>query len=384
MFTSLNALPHSAPSAPDSSSSPQDGLHVLDQLGVLPLALQRGSRVDRLFGATRDGRPVLDVRCRWLREDLSGLGVHRAMLVQLLLNAASHAGAHFHEGSPVLGLSDLDQPRLHFHNRPDWTGDLCIIASGARSLLRRHPGFGIGESEYSWGALWTIAPDPKGDFAGVLSQVYDGQHHMVGFLPSGMPSLSDPDACTVSMFWSIRLSDIPSLLASPVEAWKSRVLRFAPAASHILNHVRSWNDVAAASYLDVRLDSCWSGRTVVIGDAAHAMSPQLGQGANLALMDAFALALHLAPHNDPADNLRPSLAAFADARHRHNRFYQFASRLLTPVFQGDCDSIGSVRDTLMHPLSRLPWLRHQFLESLVGVKTGIFTSLPLPKPTPSE
>jgi len=37
---------------------------------------------------------------------------------------------------------------------------------------------------------------------------------------------------------------------------------------------------------------------VAIGDAAHATSPQLGQGANMALLDAWALALALSTASD--------------------------------------------------------------------------------------
>lgn len=46
---------------------------------------------------------------------------------------------------------------------------------------------------------------------------------------------------------------------------------------------------------------CHDGTVVFLGDAAHAMSPQLGQGANLALMDAAALAECLAASGDIQD-----------------------------------------------------------------------------------
>ena len=97
-------------------------------------------------------------------------------------------------------------------------------------------------------------------------------------------------------------------------------------------------------------------RCVFLGDCAHATSPQLGQGANLALVDAWVLgnvigeATRGVPKGEQDDPVLPSLQEFDRQRRWRLRFYQLNSRMLTPVFQSNSRAIGALRDLFMGPL----------------------------------
>ena len=108
------------------------------------------------------------------------------------------------------------------------------------------------------------------------------------------------------------------------------------------------------------------GRIVLLGDAAHAMSPQLGQGVNMALLDAQALADALATRAPLAD----ALVDYARRRCGHLGVYQRLSRWLTPLFQSDRQGAARVRDLAFGPLGRLPLARGQMLRILTGTKQG--------------
>jgi 2-polyprenyl-6-methoxyphenol hydroxylase-like FAD-dependent oxidoreductase len=123
-----------------------------------------------------------------------------------------------------------------------------------------------------------------------------------------------------------------------------------------------------ARYRDVVLRTPWRGCTVFIGDAAHGMSPQLGQGVNMALLDAEALADALRAET----NLAQALARYASARTSHVAVYQALSRWLTPLFQSDAAGLATLRDRAFGPFGRLPFARREMLKILTGTKRGWF------------
>ena len=91
-------------------------------------------------------------------------------------------------------------------------------------------------------------------------------------------------------------------------------------------------------------------RLIHIGDAWHSASPQLGQGANMALLDAWALGQALDGHG-PLD---ARLAGAAALRRSHVRLYQWLTALFTPAYQSDSVWPALIRDVVLAPLSRIP------------------------------
>jgi 2-polyprenyl-6-methoxyphenol hydroxylase-like FAD-dependent oxidoreductase len=138
-----------------------------------------------------------------------------------------------------------------------------------------------------------------------------------------------------------------------------------------VDQIRSADDLTFASYADVTLRERHAERIVFIGDAGRVTSPQLGQGANLALIDAAVLADCLRKQS----TLAAALAAYAEQRRAHTRFYSYASRWLTPFFQSDSRIAALVRDLTFPIAGKVPYVRREMVRTLCGMKTGLFTHL---------
>ena len=321
------------------------GLAVLDAIGVGDAIRALGAPIERLFGKVQpSGRVVLDVRYRALgRNSPTGLAVHRGALFEVLYRAALDAGAEMAPGCEVTGASD---GRLAFADgRSSAAFDLVIDALGMRSPLSRAP-----RAPLPYGALWaSLDWTDDGAFDGAaLEQRYLQARRMVGVLPIGrLPKGARRQA---AFFWSLRQVDREAWMRQPLDDWKDEVLDLWPQTAPLLQQIWSREQLVFAGYAHRTLGSPLGRDIVHVGDSWHSTSPQLGQGANMALLDAFAMARAL----ERFGSLEEALGAYAQARLWHIRLYQLASWAFTPAYQSDGALYAGIRDWIMAPLSQFP------------------------------
>ena len=347
------------------------GLHVLEKLGLMAQIGASGARIDRLLGTTARGRTVLDLRYADMAPGLHGIGIHRGALAAALRCAVQAQGIELRTGTEI-GRMEQGSGGVDLQERSGaaaGTYDLAVLADGTFSQLRSQVAIAHKVGVYPWGAWWTVLRDPERRYEGALHQRYRRASKMLGVMPVGrLPGPGTGATPHVTLFWSVRRSDETPLRARGLAAWQDEVLAMAPEAAPLVAQVTRCEQLTFATYADVRMAPWHHGRVVVIGDAAHATSPQLGQGANLALVDALVLARCLCAQADaPA-----ALAAYSAARRAHLDYYQWASSLLTPAFQSDARLLPFLRDQLLGVACRLPGLRGQMLATLAGARTGIF------------
>jgi 2-polyprenyl-6-methoxyphenol hydroxylase-like FAD-dependent oxidoreductase len=184
---------------------------------------------------------------------------------------------------------------------------------------------------------------------------------MIGVLPTGRRSEGEPEEA--AFFWSIRISDYEAWRRGGLAAWKEKVARLWPETQPFLAAILDPNQMTLARYGHHMLTRPFGERMVAIGDAFHAASPQLGQGANMAMLDARALQLALRSHRD----LQEALAGYALRRRRQMRYYQALSRGFTPFYQSDSRLLPPLRDLVIAPATRLPWVRWLVAASVAGL-----------------
>ena len=285
-----------------------NGLAALDALGVGEAARAASHRV-HLAGTT-------DHRGRWLlrvprEEDPASpramRGVHRQELHRVLLEAA--AGARLVAGARVTGIDPGagGAPAAVTCSTPEGErtheADLVVGADGVRSAVRGalFPDAGLRYSgRSSWRGIvddadlvsdaFTIVWGPGAEFGAL--RVSPGQVYWYGYtaLPEGT-RLPDEKAAALARF-----DDWADLVRPLVEATP---------ASRLVRH-----DV----HVVAPLVSCVRGRAVLVGDAAHAMVPTMGQGANTSLEDGACVGLLVARAVDAGAPMGAALAGFDAAR----------------------------------------------------------------------
>jgi 2-polyprenyl-6-methoxyphenol hydroxylase-like FAD-dependent oxidoreductase len=346
------------------------GQAVLARLGLLDAITARATRIDGLVCRRADGKPIVDLRYADLDPSLCAYGLHRGVLFETLVAAArAEPGVELRCGVAITSTA-LDGAGRH---AIDAAGarhgpfDLVVAADGSVSELHASCGVPARSRPYPWGALWFVAEDRGTTLTADrrVVQIVDGPRRMFGLLPTGRAPRGDHTV--VSVFWSIRADRVAALRARGRTAWRDEALALHPHAEPVVDQVADLDQLAFTQYRDVAMKRWHGERIVFIGDAAHATSPQLGQGANLALWDAMELTDAVAGAPTVAD----AVAGYTARRRRHLAYYQLATRALTPLFQGDSRVLGFLRDVAMPLGHRIGPLRRRMIRTMAGLDRGL-------------
>ncbi|MBP1857359.1 FAD-dependent oxidoreductase [Rhizobium herbae] len=328
------------------------GLTVLAALGLFDTIQTLGNRIDRLHGADAvSGRTVLDVRYDAAPGGRYGLAVQRAALFNTLHDATVADGITIRTGVNLASVEQRgDRAVLRDAERQEAGDyDLVIDASGARSMLAAGSASAPVIRDLAYGAFWATLDGLGAVYdRSALSQRYDKAKVMIGLLPAGRARMGEAER--VAFFWSLKVADVEAVKAAGLDRWKSAIRKYWPDCVPFLDQIGDWDQLTVARYAHRTALPPYAGRLVFIGDSAHSTSPQLGQGANMALLDAAALSHALANNVD----IPSALAAYGRARRNHVRLFQLLSLAFTPFYQSDSSAIAWVRDRLVSTIARVP------------------------------
>ena len=265
-----------------------NAMRVLQRWGLAQQVEEAGIPLERIEIIDRKDGLIRAMDLRSIRDRLghTTVSIHRAALHRILRSKLPQKTLRL--GKTCQGLKIYDDAVVaHFKEGGKATGDLLVGADGIRSYIRHavDPFSELrysGQSCYRGIASFTLPPERLH----TAQEIWDGDVRF-GF--------SAIDANQV--YWYAPFV-APPRQAAPAEglteALLARYAAFPDPVRELIRHTPP-ESIIRTDLFDLKpLKRWWVDRIVLVGDAAHAMTPNLGQGAAQAMEDAWVLAEALA------------------------------------------------------------------------------------------
>jgi 2-octaprenyl-6-methoxyphenol hydroxylase len=239
---------------------------------------------------------------------------------------------------------------------------LLVSAEGRGGTLREQAGIRLLRTGYAQTAI-VVTAEHELPHRGVAQEK---------FLPAGpfaiLPMTDDPDsgAHRSSIVWTERADLVPALLRLPEPAFQAEFARrFGP-------HLGTVKAVGPRFHYDLSLQAAErfsAARLALVGDAAHGIHPIAGQGWNLGLRDAAALAeIVVDAFRLGLDIGHASvLADYGRWRRVDGLAMIAATDGLNRLFSNDVAPLRLARDLGLAAVNRAPPLRRFFMRHAMGV-----------------
>lgn len=282
-----------------------NGMRVLNALGLADQVAAAGAPSNAFAFRNRQGRALGHIR---LRRSGYGVTILRAAFHRILLEETERRGLSISYGKRLSAIEDTGRAIVaRFDDGSEARGDVLLAADGVHSRVRgllfpahAHPRYTgvIGVGGFAESA--SAAPRDPNDA------------HQLNFTVGPRLQFGYANVCARQPRWGwwCHLPQETELARQDLQAisdadMRARVLQaFRGWHSPVESLVSDTRQIMRTAIYDVPTMPTWHrGRAMLLGDAAHAMSPAGGQGASLALEDAMAVGQRLAAGRTPVESV---------------------------------------------------------------------------------
>ena len=321
-----------------------NGLRVLDALGLLGAFEPHVRFCDRIDVLGSNGRLISAVEYARLPIPQNRCGVVlRHALHEFLHSAAVAEGidvrfAHRCRAATIEG----ERVALAFESGRTESFDAVLACDGINSRVRDALGLPakrrvIGEA-YLRGVA-RLRP------AGGIREIWGRGGRRFGICP--LPGDE------TYFYASVPLGGWDRIREHHLDAWIEEWRSVAAEAVPVLRSVDDWSAVNYSELAEIALERWHEGPVFVLGDAAHAMTPNLGQGANSAMVDAMVLVRMLARERDAGRPLSAAGKGYDSLRRPFVTRIQTAARQVGQFAAWSGPLSPVLRDGLMRTVGRL-------------------------------
>jgi 2-polyprenyl-6-methoxyphenol hydroxylase-like FAD-dependent oxidoreductase len=281
-------------------------IRAMAELGLVEDYIAAGVGFDKVAVHIPDGTLVAEVPSpRLVAAYPANLGVGRRALHKVLGDRAMAAGAEIRLGVTAEAIVDEgDSVSVHFSDGSAGRFDLVIGADGLNSQTRAALFPEAGEPRFTGQAVWRYnLPRPAG---------MDALHVYNGPIGAGLVPISE------TLMYLYLTTPEPGNPRYPREGLAAAMRAKVPAALGELAAQITDDDAVVYRPLEtIMVEGPWhKGRVALLGDAVHASTPHLGQGAGMAIEDSLVLAEELAARDD----IESALIAYRERRFERCRY----------------------------------------------------------------